>query len=453
MSVVKKQQLIKIFMIMALIIQANALHAWGSNARNDPYPMYTSLDPQYFLYEREKQLLFGMADEKGTPESVMLSLSPFGQNADNAKTINATYCADPMLNTCATTCNNIFCSNCTTPTAPTCINSVEIGDIDGRWNLLGLLAGQVPASFNPADNPLYMNAFNTLLKGGRPGLNNPGDVTEQDIQIATDNQCTPLFGYVSAPVKYRKRGIRWDFEAQLCGDLGFQFQGGLVEISQVLNRCLINLTTSFSGTATSCSGITFDPNKVTCTLFDELVPLARQLGFNVCNFNKWGVEDLYFSFYWRHAYVLNYDRDLSWARALVIPFLRFGASAPAGRAKEQDFFFSLPFGNNGSASVDINAGMNFDFSETVEIGAEFGYSHFFKKDFDNFRAPTNFLQSSIFPFATPASVQPGDTAYVAGKLAAYHFIDRLSFYGQWVYVHHQKDKIELINPDPAFLCH
>ena len=75
MSVVKKQQLIKIFMIIALIIQGNALHAWGSNARNDPYPMYTSLDPQYFLYEREKQLLFGMADEKGTPESVMLSLS------------------------------------------------------------------------------------------------------------------------------------------------------------------------------------------------------------------------------------------------------------------------------------------------------------------------------------------------------------------------------------------
>ena len=149
--------------------------------------------------------------------------------------------------------------------------------------------------------------------------------------------------------------------------------------------------------------------------------------------------------------MLNYNRDLSWARALVIPFLRFGASVPTGRAKEQDFFFSLPFGNNGSASVNINAGMNFDFSETVEIGAEVGYSHFFKKDFDNFRAPTNFLQSSIFPFATPASVQPGDTAYVAGKLAAYHFLDRLSFYGQWVYVHHQKDKIDLINPDPAFI--
>ena len=41
--------------------------------------------------------MFGMPDEKGTPEPVMLSLSPFGQNADHAKTIDATYCANPMI--------------------------------------------------------------------------------------------------------------------------------------------------------------------------------------------------------------------------------------------------------------------------------------------------------------------------------------------------------------------
>ena len=79
-------------------------------------------------------------------------------------------------------------------------------------------------------------------------------------------------------------------------------------------------------------------------------------------------------------------------------------------------------------AVNFNAGMNFDFVETVEIGTEVGYSHFFKKDFDNYRAPTNVLQSGIFPYSTNVSVQPGDTAYVAGKLAAYHFLDRLSFH-------------------------
>ena len=47
-----------------------------------------------------------------------------------------------------------------------------------------------------------------------------------------------LFGYVSVPLKYRKKGIRWDVEAQICGDFGFQFEGGVVEISQVLRSML-----------------------------------------------------------------------------------------------------------------------------------------------------------------------------------------------------------------------
>ena len=96
--------------------------------------------------------------------------------------------------------------------------------------------------------------------------------------------------------------------------------------------------------------------------------------------------------------------------------------------------------------------MNLDFAETVEVGAEVGYSHFFEKEFANYRAPTNVLQSGIFPFATNAAVHPGDSAYVAGKLAAYHFLDRFSFYGQYVYVHHRKDHIKLLTDDPAFLA-
>lgn len=454
MSVVKKQRMMHIFSFFLIALMHDAIHAWPSNTRNDPFPMYTTLDPQYFLYEREKQLMFGMPDEKGTPEYFMLSLSPFGQNANSAKTIAATYCTDPKLNTCAADCNNIFCSNsCTPVTAPACTNSVEIGDIDGRWNLLALFAGKLPAELASLSQdelaariPLWYRAFKTLFEN-----KNPGDVTEQDVLLQGQNYCDPRFGFVSAPLKYRKRGIRWNLEAQLCGDWGFQFQGGIVEISQVLNRCLINLTTADS--ATSCSGITFDKSKLDCVVFDPLVPLLRQLGLDICNFTKWGVEDLYLSLYWRHAYVLNYNRDLSWPRALAIPFFRIGFGAPSGRAKEQDKFFSVPFGNNnGSTSINLNGGINFDFSETVEIGGEAGWSHFFSRTIDNFRAPTNILQSSIFPFATRVEVNPGDSAYVGFKLSAYHFLDRLSFYSQWVYVHHNKDNRHFKDPvDPAFI--
>lgn len=467
MSVVKKQRMMHILSIVLVALMHNAIQAWPSNTRNDPFPVYTTLDPQYFLYEREKQLMFGFADEKGTPEYFMLSLSPFGQNANYAKSIAGTYCRDQLTNPCATTCNNIFCSNsCTNPAdplSPTCTNQVEIGDIDGRWNLVALLAGKLPEDLqsitNPADRrialekryPLLAQAFAAIF----PDIV-PGDVTELDVTFPKNDPCFPLYGYASAPIKYRKRGIRWDLEAQICGDWGFQFQGGIVEISQVLNPCLINLTENTNvpdGDQTTCSEITITKEDIKCNLFDPLVPLLRQLGLDICNFTKWGVEDLYFSFYWRHAYVLNYNRDLSWARALAIPFFRIGVGAPSGRAKEQDKFFSVPFGNNnGSTSFNLNAGLNFDFVETVEIGGEFGWSHFFSRTIDNFRAPTNFMQSSIFPFATSITINPGDSAYVAFKLAAYHFLERLSFYGQWVYVHHNKDNRHFNGiPDPAFL--
>lgn len=468
MSVVKKHPLMHIISFFLIMLMHEAIHAWPSNTRNDPFPMYTTLDPQYFLYEREKQLMFGMPDEKGTPEYFMLSLSPFGQNANHAKTIAATYCPKQNVSICAADCNNIFCSNnCTSPSAPTCSNSVEIGDIDGRWNLVALLAGLLPADLQSLDDgprmdavldryPLYYEALINLFPGETAGT-----LTEADVTFSANNPCFPLYGYAAAPIKYRKRGIRWDLEAQICGDWGFQFQGGIVEISQVLNPCLINLSENTDAPAdgqTTCgettgSGFVITKAQIKCYLFDPLVPLLRQLGLDICNFTKWGVEDLYFSLYWRHAYVLNYNRDLSWARALAIPFLRFGVGAPSGRAKEQDKFFSVPFGNNnGSTSINLNAGMNFDFAETVEFGAEFGWSHFFSRTIHDYRLPTDFIQSSIFPFATTVVVDPGDTAYVAGKLAAYHFLDRLSFYAQWVYVHHNKDNRHIAGtPDPAFV--
>jgi hypothetical protein len=465
MSVVKKHPMMHIISFFLLMLMHEAIHAWPSNTRNDPFPVYTTLDPHYFLYEREKQLMFGMADEKGSPENFMLSLSPFGQNANYAKTIAGTYCTDQKTNPCAVNCNNIFCSNnCTNPAdplSPSCTNSVEIGDIDGRWNMVALLAGKLPEDLQSLPDaqrmakvqelyPLYYNALTTLFPGRTAGT-----ITELDVTFPKNDPCFPLYGYASAPIKYRKRGIRWDFEVQLCGDWGFQFQGGIVEISQVLNQCLINLTQNTNvpdADQTTCSGVTISKENIKCQLFDPLVPLMRQLGLDICNFTKWGVEDLYFSFYWRHAYVLNYNRDLSWARALAIPFFRIGVGAPSGRAKEQDKFFSVPFGNNnGSTSFNLNAGLNFDFAETVEIGGEFGWSHFFSRTIDNYRVPTNFLQSSIFPWTAPVTIDPGDSAYVGFKLAAYHFLDRLSFYGEWLYVHHNKDNRKLQTQDEAFV--
>ncbi len=447
---VHKQRLLPV--IITLLVIGSFHHisgaSWPSNARNDPFPPHGAEDPQYFLYEREKQLIFGMPDEKGTPERVMISLSAFGQNAIKAKTLSGTYCKRALTNTCDVCTNPIFLANPTfDATTPFCMNDVELGDIDGRWNLLGLLAGEIPQGATVP--PLLLAALNTIFPGFQAGT-----VTTSNIEIPTNNTsstfCGPTYGFVSVPLKYRKRGLRWNVEAQICSDFGFQFLGGVVEISQVLNPCFVNLTTGDN--QKSCGGQTINISDINCTLFDQLTPLLRQLGIDVCNFTKWGLEDLYLSLYWRHAHPINFNRDLSWARFLLIPFIRIGGSFATGHPKDPSLQFSLPFGNNGSHSVNLNAGLNFDFSETVEVGGEVGYSHFFKKDFDNYRMPTNVLQSGIFPFATSVSIQPGDSAYFAAKLAAYHFLDRLSFWAQWVYIHHRKDHITLLNNDPAFIA-
>lgn len=454
MSAVKKHRLLRtIITLLAVTIYSDNLHAeWATNSRNDPFKLFSAIWPHYFLYQREKQLMFGYADEKGTPERVMVAISAFGQNATNAKTLAGTYCKPQNFvnNTCPGECNTVTCSNPSpipgTCPNPPCTNEVNIGDIDGRWNLLGLLAGKLPqgASFPP----LLLAALQALFPGVQQG-----DVTSAMIELTNeDPTCHPLFGYVSVPLKYRKRGVRWNIESIICGDFGLQFEGGVVEISQVLNPCFINLTNQSDADASLCqANSNVSKSNINCFLFDPLVPLMKQLGLDICNFTKWGVEDMYLSLYWRHAHVVNFNRDLSWARLLAIPFIRIGGGIATGHTKDTLRQFSLPFGNNGSNSFNANIGIDFDFVETIEIGGEIGYSHFFSKNFDNYRLPTNVLQSGIFPFATSVSVKPGDTVYLAGKMHAYHFLERLSFWFQWVYVHHRKDTITRLVDDPAFI--
>ena len=137
---------------------------------------------------------------------------------------------------------------------------------------------------------------------------------------------------------------------------------------------------------------------------------------------------------------------------LLIPFIRSGGSIATGHIKEPSVVFSLPFGNNGSNAVNLSAGMNFDFAETVEIGTEVGYSHFFAKKIliiivrqqtyckaEFSLCNTGTRATRAIPLLWPANWQ--HTIFLIGCHSAI----------QWVYVHHRKDHVTLINPDPAFI--
>lgn len=428
--------LVRLSLIVPLLLPV-ALCGWGTNNRADPFPIYTALDPQAFNNLRHKQLLQGWPLDKAAPERVTLSLSGYGQSADSTRA----------------PCGGVIGGS---TTGIGVCNDLPLGDIDGHWNMLALLFGLQPQG--QSFGPLLTQAFQVLFPGYQPGQIN--DNFAQDIDT-----CSPDLGFhqfgtfanFSNFLKYRKYGVRWDFEAQLIGDFGFQFQGGIADLSQTLTMRVDLTNTCSAGTFDCTVGIPCNSTApitgalVKQYLMDRVDDIARELCLNICSYHAISIEDLYFCLYWRHAHEVNFKRDPTWARFLVTPFIRLAGSVPSGKSKDPDQMFSLAFTNNGHSSIDINAGINLDFTDTVEIGGEVGYSHFFARDICDYHLPNSTFQSALYPFKTAVNLQPGDTWYGAAKLNAYHFIDRLSFWGQWVIVKHKGDSIRLLECDPAFI--
>ena len=68
------------FLLLQLPIQA-----LSSLAKNDPYPVFSSLDPHTFLYTHEKLKIKNPDFAQRKRDNVGISLSPFGQNAERGR--------------------------------------------------------------------------------------------------------------------------------------------------------------------------------------------------------------------------------------------------------------------------------------------------------------------------------------------------------------------------------
>jgi len=459
-------------LILASIALISHVHIQGisSLAKNDPYPMFTSLDPHEFLYTQTKLLLKGMTDhEHSWCEYASLSVSPFSQSARCGKT----FCGDAFLGID----NRCIVNRCVNIGVPV---PVELGDIAGRWNMIALLFGPVPEG---RELPPILQEAQVTLFGGPPSI-------EDNIAAIDPEQ---LFGNFSVPLKYKKQGVRFDLEANICDDLCISVQLGVANITQCVPQTFVMTTTvntitprngDFFNTrrlgfidltcaagdpcddraicpiaplnitpTPNCEG-TFECTNLTiqaveCALMKRLPAIANEIFLDIGGFDKTSIEDIRLRLYWRHAYPAGRCNDS--ADVLIIPYFLLEGSLATGKEIEPHKAFSLPFGNNGSNSIAFTAGVNFDFPETVEFGLEAGGTHFFKQDFCNFRVPTFEGQTGIFPFSTAVSIQPGNNWHFAAKLSAYHFLECLSFWCQYVIVHHQKDNICVKNGDPAFL--
>lgn len=444
-----------------------------SLARNDADPVFSSLDPQEFLLlcQKLQKREIDWACQRGC--HVQFSISPFGQNANEGKMLNGY--PFPVV---------VTPEPC--PTSPSCDNSVPLGDLTGRTNMLALLYGNIPQGAQLA--PALQEAKIAIFGGIAGDSTHPGaSIQKYDPSTGTyvviDTQSTDPnindlldpafaipdinseyldlkdqnFGFFSFPLSYRKRGLAFDFEIGY-GDVGLHLQTRVCSIRQTVNA-RINKTPSESFPTSPASPVPQpdvtpapDPaltgqitnTQVNAYLMDKLDIITDQLLINIEDFIQTSADEFRASLFWRHLYdVGTCDRE-DWPHVFVVPFFELTGSFSPGKAMPAGKLFATPFGNNKHTAVGFSGGINFDFVETIEIGGEFGYTHFFERTFFDVPVPTSIFQNNLYPFRTDVNVNPGGNLYFAGKLAAYHFLDMLSMYFQYVVVEHKEDKIDLV---------
>ncbi len=425
-----------------------------SLAKNDAIPVFSTLnwDDLHLLTKRQLEYKeYDWAEKKR--DRFVLSISPFAQNADRGKTIKGSHTVVP--------CN--FVDDCGNTVLDT-----PLGDLTGRTGMIPLLysntmkdsdgkitniwpGGKKTAAEAFADKPALLNAYKKFFT--EPSLPPCEDPNSQCSVKGYNSEANidphQLYGYFSFPLKYRKRGIRFDTAIGFY-DFGIRLQTGVATIRQV-REDTFDLTNNEADTFEPLTPTLREKTDVEHFLMEQLDDIAEQSNIDLCDFINTSAEETRIYAYWRHAFAINEDADNSWAKFLFIPYLEAGGSFSPGKKETSHKFFSVPFGNNGHPSAGFTAGFNLDFKETIEIGGEVGYTHFFSKDFCNMPIPNNEFQMNLYPFSTDVSIQPGDNWYFGARIAAYHFVDRLSMYFEWFVLDHHEDSYCLKTPDPAFV--
>lgn len=410
-----------------------------TNAKNDPIPLFSTLNLDDRLLLTREQLLYKFdalngwdyewADKKC--DRINISISPFNQSASRGKTIKGSVCPPPTLPPL------IICPE---------LRDVALGDLTGRTSMIPLLYGPIPAGINFAQDFPVLNAAKQALFPDVDGQPNPGLDNEANID--------PLerLGFFSFPIEYRKRGLRFEASGRLPFNLVLQMQAGFASIRQTRENT-VNLTDfSDSDPAFTPVTLTLTEPKVDDFLMDQILAIMDELNIDFCDFIETSLEDIRFNLFWRDFFPVNEEAESSWARFLVIPYFEISGSLSPVKVDNGRRFFGVPFGNNRHSSAGLTAGVNLDFIETIEIGGEIGWTHFFRKNFCNMPVPTSEFQQNLYPFSTNVSIHPGDNWHYCVRLAAYHFLDRLSMHFEWYVLDHQKDHIKVLNdPDEIFL--
>ena len=475
--------------------------------KNDPAPIYSTVFPYFYLYNKQNTFQLPMFDYcvEDLKYNFQFSFTPFYQRSDKGS--NFCECLAqlgdltgrpnllavlPYNHFKADISQNIYNNPCDN-------DEHKIANIKDCYS-------DIPCEllvFNKKDGLVVNTKVPQFLYEIRDELLacvncenhyiscTPEKLLSVESLLALQNY-TPNFGTYSVPIRYRKAGVRFQGSFMFSRCLGVNIQFGFANISQCPtfisqnNYCPVitttNTTTNTTTSINTCNQCTgnncsmnnsdFSPtcgtlnpivcknplaneltnaqwqNIVTCvenTLMSQLRPICDALNLDVCNFSRTAIEDVHAELLFRQGYEFGDPNDLScWSNILLVPFASVGGSLGVAPERDQNVLFALPNGNDGHNSVDFRGGFSVSFKGTIEATAEAGFTHFYSRKSCNYRIPTNDFQRFIYPYGTSAKINPGNTWHIGLCMNAYHFIDNLSFYAQYLLVNHDPDRIYLL---------
>ncbi len=408
--------------IIAGLLLTISCHAWYTTLNQaDPYPFFTSQYPMSFLNTEKKQILKGL-EPLGIKERLDFSIGLFGQKASSATNDKKEKCS--------------------------------LLDYNGRLNMVGLTYGAIP---NGQIQPSLLT-----LAGSQPikGLATPaGTEINANFNDADYSDPTYNLGFYTVNAKYNKIGVRLQASFKPIEDFVIEVQGGFAELTQTytyeyfLDRTdLATATGAFPGQDMQSTPFAQNQQTVEQYFMDMRNEIFDQLGFNTTEWHKSGAEDFTISGIVRHNFVANKNADPEeWTSFTVTPFLQAGYTFGIAKSSDPDYLLSIPLGgNNKHNAFRLRGGFSLDFFNTIEVCSDACYSHFNSRTITT-RVPTSEFQSLLFPYKTQVEVKPGPSWDFTIGFNAYQFLDKLSFYGIYIYAAHTKDSITLTTPDAAFL--
>jgi hypothetical protein len=455
------------FAILCVLTYGSLMADLTRLTNNDPLPLYSSSDPYEFLSRCYRNRIEDYCEECCNG-CFRIAFSPFRQSATMGKNLEE--------------------------------QEAQLGDLKGPWNMIGLF-------YDPDKRHRLIHG---LGLGGhhfdhRETLSVSACDTEFGINLLTDpagSDPNQRFGFFSVPILYRKYGVRAEAELAMGCDFTLKVKGGVAHIFQEPDFIDLSCTaTGLSCPTRDClldqGGGAFNAceTPTCCTLPSPINPstmmgdcpnadccinipscpckelvidkimkrkdlIERLLGlrldenvFTSAPFNRTGFEDIEIDLNWLHMFPIN-KRRCDWPFFVFTPFATLGVTIPTAPPIAHRNLFALPLGNDGHWSYGGRMGATFDFVNTLAIGGEIGFTGFTARNHRQFPAPTNELQSTIFPELVTMRVQPGFNWHFAAYLGSYRFIDRLSFYAQYMVLHHNKDEFHVLSrvePDVPIL--